>query len=76
MAGRGHRSSGELIEESQMNEKISIGEKFVDCDGDELQVLRIGDNSIVLRSPEQELLVVDIDDVLQDLASGDLVRLT
>lgn len=59
-----------------MNEKISIGEKFVDCDGDELQVLRIGDNSIVLRSPEQELLVVDIDDVLQDLASGDLVRLT
>lgn len=47
-----------------MNEKISVGEKFVDCDGEELQVLKIGKQSVVLRSEEKELFVASIDDLL------------
>ena len=57
-----------------MNKKLSIGDRFVDCDGEEIQVLKIGDQSVVLRSEEKEVFVAEIDDVLQDIASGELVR--
>lgn len=57
-----------------MKQKIRVGEKFMDCDGEELKILRINEDSIVLRSNEQEIIVADIDDVMQDIASGELVR--
>ena len=56
-----------------MKTKILEGQVFLDSDGDEVEVVKIGKRSIVLKNSDDELLVAGIEDVLQDIASGDLV---
>lgn len=56
-----------------MHAKIEKGQILIDSDGDEIEVVRVGVHSVLLRSADNELIVAETDDVIQDLASGDLV---
>lgn len=55
-----------------MKNKLALGDKFVDCDDEELEVIQINGDSAVLRNEDGEEFVADMDEILQDIASGDL----
>lgn len=58
-----------------MHNLISKGQIFIDTDGEEIEVVRVGRNGITLKTVEGELVIATTDAVLQDLASGDLEAL-
>ena len=58
-----------------MKTMITIGHLLVDADGDEIEIVDVGKKSVVLRNEDDELVIADIDEVMQDLASGDLIDL-
>jgi len=56
-----------------MKTKISKDQVYLDSNGHAVVVVKISENSVVLRDADSELVVADIDSVIQDLASGELI---
>ena len=57
--------------------QISKGQVFLDKEGDEfdeVEVVKVHENCVVFRYADNELVVVDIETVIQDLASGYLIH--
>jgi hypothetical protein len=47
----------------------------LDSEGDEVEVVKVNETNVVLRTGEQGLIVADIDEVIMDLEAGDLVSM-
>ncbi len=56
-----------------MKTKISTGQVFLDSDGDKVKVIAVARKIVVLQNADHECVVTDIDAVIQDLASGNLI---
>ena len=56
-----------------MKTKILRGQVFLDSDGDKVEVIAVAKNIVVLQNADDECIVTDIDAVIQDLNSGDLI---
>ena len=56
-----------------MKTKISTGQVFLDSDGDKVEVIAIAKKTVVLQMADHECIVTDINAVIQDLASGNLI---
>jgi len=52
---------------------ISQGQIFLDAVGGEVEVMNVSRNGVTLKLAEGELVVAPMDEVLQDIVSGELV---
>ena len=56
-----------------MKRKIFAEKIFIDCDGDEIEIVKINANGVVLRDSSDEYFVTNVGTLLQDIESGELI---
>jgi len=58
----------------QLYEFLFEGQIFLDCDGEELEIINISGSIATMQSNSDGMIVAPLDAIAQDLQSGDLVE--